>query len=158
MITFIRRAALRGAFIAELLIAPVTAAFGQSAFEADEAYPVAYQDRMTLVAPAQAEAQRQLGKPVELKISSLLYKHSWVFLLSTIVDAKGDPLDLEGTTLEEAAREGGASHVFCALLKWEAGTWTIVASCLGVTDLAWAGWAEEYHAPPEIFELQHEED
>lgn len=121
----------------------------------DGAYPVAFQDRMTLVAPARAEAERQLGRPVELKVSSLLYKSSWVFLLSTMVDAKGEPLDLTGTNLGEAVREGVASRVFCALLRWDAGRWMVVASCLGATDVAWAEWAEKYHAPPEIFELQN---
>lgn len=92
---------------------------------------------------------------MDLKASSLLYKHSWVFLLSTMVDKKGNPLDLTGTKLEQAAREGAASRVFCALLKFDAGRWKVVASCLGVTDVAWTGWDRKYHAPSEIFDLEN---
>ena len=132
---------------------PALPGFAQSV--ADEAFPVAGPDRMTLIKPARAEAERQLGRPVELEVSSMLYKHSWVFLFSTMVDKEGNPIDLTGTKLEEAAQACVASRVFCALLKWDADRWKVVASCLGATDVAWSGWDRKYHAPPEKFELEN---
>lgn len=147
MIVSFRR--IRAGFLA--VAASGSVALGQPA--TDGAFPVAFQDRMTLVRPARAEAERQLGRQVELDVSSMLYKDSWVFLMSRMVDAGGAPLDPTGTKLEPAARQGGASRVFCALLHFESKRWKVIASCLGVTDVAWAGWARRYRAPPEIFEL-----
>ena len=109
---------------------------------------------MAIIDVAQTEAERQMGRPLLLRVESLQHKDGWAFLYSNMIDENGDPLDLTGSRLEEAAREGGASRVFCALLKQTAGGWNIVDSCLGVTDMAWVGWDEKHHAPPDIMELQ----
>lgn len=106
-----------------------------------------------LIQPAREEVERQMERQIWLKISSIRERDGWGFLLATMVDPKGEPLDLTGTKLEEAAREGAASHLFCALLRRHTGEWHVVASCLGVTDGAWAGWGRKYGAPSEIFEI-----
>lgn len=100
---------------------------------------------------ARAEAERLLARPVTLRIDHLRVHGDWAFLLSEMLGPDGELLDYTGTYLEEAASVGGASHVFCALLRREAGEWTLVASCLGATDVAWDGWDREYGAPDEVF-------
>ncbi|MFT4163495.1 hypothetical protein [Shinella sp.] len=116
-------------------------------------YTVADPAQMAIIGIARAEAERLVGRKLLLKVTSLRRKDGWAFLFSTMIDENGDPLDLTGTILEDAARAGVASRVFCTLLKQDAGTWRIVESGLGVTDVAWTGWDGKYGAPPEIFEF-----
>lgn len=110
--------------------------------------------RSAIVGPTRAEAGKRLGRAVSLKITSLKREGAWAFLVSRMVDQTGEPIDLAGTRLEAAARAGMASRTFCALLRQEDGTWMVVASCLGVTDVAWSGWDQRYGAPAGIFLLE----
>lgn len=119
----------------------------------DEALPYTVADpaQMAMINVARDEAERQMGRKLSLKVSHLEWKDGWAFLFSNMIDENGDPLDLKGTRLEDAARVVVASHAFCALLKQAADQWTIVETCLGTTGVAWAGWSGKYGAPPEIF-------
>lgn len=108
-----------------------------------------------IVSAAAAEAARKLGRPVVLAPRSLKQRDGWAFLYAHMLEKSGQPLDFRGTTLAESARHGAASPVFCALLHLETGAWRVVASCLGPTDVAWAGWDARYGAPPAIFVLDN---
>lgn len=103
---------------------------------------------------ARAAAEGQIGRPVTLQVDHMREQDGWAFVLSQMRGPDGALLDYTGTYLEQAAREGGASHVFCALLRRDAESWTVVATCLGAMDLAWDGWDREHGAPSELFRLQ----
>lgn len=121
----------------------------------NEALPYTIVDpaQMAIIDVARAEAERRMRRKLLLKVASLRQKNGWAFLFSTMIDENGDPLDLKGTGLEDAARAGVASRAFCALLKRDAGRWRIVETCLGVTDVAWTGWDRKYGAPSAIFKF-----
>ena len=107
-----------------------------------------------LVELAENAARQQLGRPLELDVRSLKRQDGWAFLYALMRGRDGKPLDLAGTRLEGAANEGAASRVFCALLRARNGRWTIVDSCLGVTEVAWTDWDRKYGAPKGVFELR----
>lgn len=111
--------------------------------------------RQAIVDVAESAARQQLDRPLALNVKSLNQKGDWAFLYAVMLGQDRKPLDLAGTRLAEAAREGMASRVFCALLRFRNAQWTIVASCLGVTDVAWTGWSRTYGAPAELFELHN---
>lgn len=106
-----------------------------------------------IVECSQKEAQRQLRRTLVLEVQSLKQTDGWAFLLSQMRGTDRRPLDLTGTWLEDSARAGVASRVFCALLRYRSGHWQIIASCIGVTDVAWMDWHRKYGAPTKVFEL-----
>lgn len=143
-----------GLFGAILVVAIAAASPGGAQSPARrEAAPDMQADK-ALVDVAEDAARQQLGRPLKLDVRSLKRRDGWAFLYSLMLGPDGQPLDLAGTRLEGAAREGAASRVFCALLRAQNGRWRIVDSCLGVTDVAWTGWDRKYGAPKDVFELK----
>ncbi|WGG59455.1 hypothetical protein [Brucella intermedia] len=111
-------------------------------------------DSKAIAALARKAAEADLGKRLTLQIVSMRAARDWAFLFANMVDRDGKALDLQGTRFAGAAAEGQASRAYCALLKRRSEGWTIVASCMAITDVAWTGWASKYGAPPEIFDLK----
>lgn len=129
-----------------LLAAPLAAA---DPVMLDPTSPEGY----AIVAPAIADASAQLGKPVRLDIRSLKAADGWAFIWSAMQDPDGSPVDYAGTPFAEAAANGGMSKKYVALLHQGEQGWTIVDKRVGSSDIAWAGWSEQYAAPAAIFEI-----
>ena len=66
-------------------------------------------------------------------------------------------MDYRGTRYEELQRDGVFDDWVCALLRREGGRWRVVAHSIGATDVVYATWPEDYHAPRAIFGLPEEE-
>jgi hypothetical protein len=67
----------------------------------------------------------------------------------------GQPFSFAGTTYAAAEAEGfidGGGTTY-ALLRREAGVWTVKAFAVGPTDVPWTTWPEEYGAPPALMDL-----
>ncbi|MBO9664707.1 hypothetical protein [Dokdonella sp.] len=102
---------------------------------------------------ALVELAAGLGKPAQLDVKSLRVSGEWAFVYASIQGAGGRPIDYQGTPFAEEAEAGLKSHVYAGLLRGSGEHWTLVASVVGPTDVAWTDWARQYSAPAAIFEL-----
>lgn len=102
---------------------------------------------------AQAAVRAELQRPLALRVQTLRVAGAWGFVIAELRSPDDLPFDYTGTKLEEPAREGYVSRQFAALLARRAGTWEVLESRIGATDVAWAGWAEKHHAPAALFAL-----
>lgn len=102
---------------------------------------------------AQAAVQHDLQRPLRLQPGTVHVAGGWGFVLAELRAPGGGTLDLAGTRLADAAREGFASRQVALLLVQRGGRWQVVEQRLGVTDVAWEGWAERHGAPPSLFVL-----
>ena len=104
------------------------------------------------VEAAQANAARELGKPVQLAIKTFNTEQGWAFIHATMLGADGQPFSYAGTEFAQAAEAGIKSTSYAALLqRTHDGKWHIVVERIGPTDLAWADWSQQYGAPPTLF-------
>ncbi len=107
--------------------------------------------RATLLDSAREPVSAALGKPVLFRVRQLRHQGDWAFLLATMEERDGHPLDYAGTPKAEIAAQGYASHLYAALLHRTPKGWTVAANAIGPTDVAWADWAKRYGAPEAIF-------
>jgi hypothetical protein len=106
-----------------------------------------------LHAAAQAAAATELQRPLRLVVQTARSSGRWGFVLAELKAPDGAVFDYRGTAFEEAAREGYLSRAYAVLLqRGDSGHWQVVASRVGPTDVAWAGWAARYQAPVQLFD------
>lgn len=88
---------------------------------------------------ARATVEEKAGRPV-LFAGSLKELDGWAFFNGGIVDKSG-----------QAIRVGGAESSDTVILwKKSGGAWELVTSAVGITDVYYAGWPDEYGAPNEL--------
>lgn len=95
-----------------------------------------------------------LGQPVQFVVDTLRAEHeNWAFYAGQIQQPDGRPIDFSRTRYAEAieAQMFDGPTVF-ALFSYNNGQWRVVTFVVGPTDVAYAGWAEEYNAPAALFE------
>lgn len=110
-------------------------------------------ERQAILKSTLADLVRALGKPAQLDVSSLRVSGEWAFVYASIQTPGGQPIDYADTPFAEAAEAGMKSKRYAALLRGHATEWTLVASAIGPTDVAWSPWATQYGAPQAIFEV-----
>lgn len=101
---------------------------------------------------ARHSAEQRLSREVKLRVRHLAVDGAWAFLFAEMQGPDGKPVDYAGTPLAQAAREGVVSRAFAALLHREGSRWTITASSVGPTDVAWQEWSRQYDAPAQLFD------
>lgn len=95
-----------------------------------------------------------LGQPVQFVVDTLRAEdENWAFYAGQIQQPNGRPIDFSHTRYAEAieAQMFDGPTVF-ALFSYNNGQWRVVTFVVGPTDVAYAGWAEEYNAPAALFE------
>lgn len=107
--------------------------------------------RAALLDAARIPLEADLGKPVKFVVDRLKIAGDHAFLLATMQDGHGKPLDYTGTRLADAAAQGFVSHRFAALLARRDGVWHVVVDAVGPTDIAWSGWAAKYKVSAALF-------
>ncbi|MUM19732.1 hypothetical protein FZI91_05270 [Mycobacterium sp. CBMA271] len=108
---------------------------------------------IAVLAPAIADVTVQLGKPARLDVRSLKAAEGWAFVWSAMQEPDGSPIDYTGTPFAGAAANGGMSKKYVALMHQDGQGWVLVDKRVGPSDIAWAGWGEQYGAPSAIFEI-----
>lgn len=108
--------------------------------------------RSALLDAARAPVEADLGKPVKFKVDRINVVGADAFLLATMEDTAGRPLDFTGTRLAEAAARGFASHRYAALLHKGDSGWTVAATAVAPGDVAWRDWATRYKVPASLFD------
>lgn len=108
--------------------------------------------RKSILDIARQPAEQQLSREVKFRVRRLAVDGPWAFLFADMQGPDGKPVDYAGTPLAQAAREGVVSRAFAALLHRDGSRWTIAASVVGPTDVAWQNWSQEYGAPAQLFD------
>lgn len=116
---------------------------------AASAFPAA--ERAALMDAARPAAEADLGLPVRFVVTRLERQGEWAFLLATMQNPHGRPVDLARSKRASAAREGMVSNVYAALLRRRDGHWVPVDHATGPTDVAWEDWADKHGAPRAVF-------
>ncbi|HEY0179225.1 MAG TPA: hypothetical protein VGC30_06290 [Dokdonella sp.] len=109
-------------------------------------------ERAAVLDAARAPVQSELGKPVQFVVKRLAVLGPWAFVHAAMQSSGGQPVDYVGTRYEDAALRGHKSSSYAALLKRRGEVWEIVNYSIGPTDVAWQTWADQYKAPPALFE------
>lgn len=102
-----------------------------------------------IVTVARLPVEDAFGAGVKLKVETLNVEGSWAFVL-----AKVSGVDLAKSSLAEAAKEGGVSNQYAALLTKRQKRWELVDSVIGPTDPAWLAWVETHEVPEKLFETK----
>jgi hypothetical protein len=63
-------------------------------------------------------------------------------------------MSYRGTVYQAAIDAGAFDDGIVALLRKRGGKWQVVRFVIGATDVPYAEWDKEYHAPPAIFQEQ----
>lgn len=124
-----------------------------SAQEAPRTPATTSTEGQAIVQPALTKLVADLGKPARLDVKGLRVSGEWAFVYAAIQTPGGQPIDYKDTPFADAAEAGMKSRTYAALLRGRGESWSLVASAIGPTDVAWSGWAREYGAPAAIFEL-----
>jgi hypothetical protein len=113
---------------------------------------VGSKERKAVLSALRAAVQRELKKPVVFGVDHLKVQGGWAFMRGMPRHPSGKPMNYQGTPYQEAIEQGIFDDWICALLRKQHGRWRVVAYVIGATDVPYAGWAQQYRAPPGIFE------
>lgn len=132
----------------------LTAACSQppASTEAPNAPPATSDASAAMISALAPVVAAEIGTPVRLEVKQANVQDEWAWIAVQTLQPDGSPIAWSATALASryengAMDEGGGAY---ALLKLENGAWRVVTHVIAPTDMAWASWAAEYGAPPEI--------
>lgn len=114
-------------------------------------------ERNKIVDVLRSVVEKELKKPVIIKIETLNVQNGWAFLIGIPLEKSGEPMNYHGTPYQELINAGVFDNWICALLHKEgynSSNWGVVRHVIGATDMPFLDWEKLYFAPPEIFKLQ----
>lgn len=139
-------------FLFFLLLLTSTIAMSQSNDASQMHTPAAGSaERQAILDAARAPLQQTLGQPVQFVVHQLRIGGDWCFLYAQMRHPDGSAIDYASTSYVEAARQGGVSQDYAALLHRDQDRWAVRAEVVGPTDPAWLAWPEEYKVPEALF-------
>ncbi len=96
--------------------------------------------------------RRGFIRTVQFQVRQFNVVAGWAFVHAVMQRPDGRPIDCSRTPDAEAARRGGKSNRFAALLRQQGEGWKVVAYAVGPTGCRFGGgWSKEYSAPSELF-------
>lgn len=79
----------------------------------------------------------------------------WAFVVARPQTPTGRSIDFSKTRHAERQAAGILDgDTLYALLKARGGTWSVLDYAIGPTDVTYAGWPDEFGAPPGLFGLR----
>lgn len=109
--------------------------------------------RVAILDALRPAIERGFGQPVKFLVNRIRSDGRWAFVVAEPQTPAGRPIDMRRTRYASAMREGvmDGNTVYALLRKGPRG-WTLTASVVGPTDVAWDSWDTEYGAPRAIFQ------
>lgn len=104
-------------------------------------------ERKAILDALRPVAVEALGAPIEFAVEKISVSGDWAFALVTPQRPGGGAIAWDGTVCA-----GDVSHLVGGLLQKKNGAWSLAASALCPTDVAWVTWPDDYGAPQELFE------
>lgn len=95
-----------------------------------------------------------LGQPVMFVVQTLKIQGDWVFVVARPQRPDGREIDFRRTRHRDRIEEGVFDGpTLYALMQRRDQRWSVVDFAIGPTDVFYAGWPEEFGAPPEMLGL-----
>lgn len=108
--------------------------------------------RTLLLNTLRVPIEKELKQPVRFVVDVLKVEGEYAFFRGNTKDAFGKDIDFSKTTYRELLEQGFFDgDATAALLKKVNGKWSVMTYVIGPTDVAWANWSDEYHAPAVLF-------
>lgn len=135
-----------------LLLLTSTTAMSQDNHAIDMRTPaVGSAERQAILDAVRTPLQQVLGQQVQFVVHQMRVGDDWGFVYARMQRPDGGMIDYVSTSYAEAAKQGGVSQDYAALLHHHDGRWTVRVEVVGPTDPAWLAWPEEYKAPEALF-------
>lgn len=112
-------------------------------------------ERGPIRAAVELKLAEVLGSPARLEVEIMRRDGDWAFVSGPAISPVGGEIDFAATKLAEPHAEGmmdGSNTL--ALLKREAGAWTVVEIAVGPTDVPQIAWAETHGVKPALVGLE----
>ncbi len=94
--------------------------------------------------------EKDLKQKVIFQVDVLKMLNGWAFITGKPRQPDQSPINYKKTRYQADIKEGAFDDGYCALLHNTNGKWKLVTYEIGATDVAYAGWAKQYHAPKAI--------
>ena len=109
--------------------------------------------RKSLLDALRGPIEKDLAQPVQFVVTTLRVQDNWAFVVANPQTKTGQPIDYKATHYAQAIADGvfDGGTVF-ALLKADAGNWSVKEFVIGPTDVAYLAWPEQHGAPATLFE------
>ena len=95
--------------------------------------------------------EQKLQQKVLFVVQGIEVQDGYAFMQGRPVQPDGAHIDYSHTVYSEAVQAGAFDDAVSALLRWRAGSWTVLTYNIGATDVTWLPWASDYGAPEAIF-------
>jgi hypothetical protein len=113
--------------------------------------------RKPLLDALRPTVEKDLGQPVRFVVEKLRRQQGWVFIVAYPQTPAGRSIDFMKTRHAERAEAGLLDgDTLYALLQQRGQKWTVLDYVIGPTDVTYAGWPDDYGAPPALFGLRNE--
>jgi hypothetical protein len=112
-------------------------------------------ERDAMIAALSPRASEEIGIPVTFTVNIKRTQGEWGWLIAQPWTPDGAQIDWSTTRYATQAQEGmlDGNGTTYALLRKQAGQWSVVALAVGPTDVAYADWPQRYGAPPALLDL-----
>ncbi len=130
----------------------LTLASGPSAASAQECFTPQGALRRSVLDALRAPVADNLKQPIEFVVSTIRVcwegRELWAFVFAKPQKPGGAPIDWQ------SAGYFDCSQTVMGLLgrSYPSDPWTVLDHAICPTDVTWAGWTEQYGAPPQLFE------
>lgn len=134
----------------EVLLVTLGALVSMTAISAPaEAMPYTPQgeERKAILDALRVTVAEALGAPIEFVVEKIAASGEWAFALVTPRRPGGAPIAWEKTVCA-----GDVSYLVGGLMRKNGTSWSVAASAICPTDVAWSEWPKDYGAPAEIFD------
>jgi len=105
-------------------------------------------ERKDILEVPRVPVEQELGAPIAFKVTMLRVAGGWALMTGVPQRPGGRAVDYRKTRYAESMREGTFDDNVQALLRREGPGWRVVTYVIGVTDVSWSAWPEEYPAAP----------
>ncbi len=104
-----------------------------------------------LQALLETKVSEQLGRPLKVLIQQRRQLHNWMFLIGTVWELNGEPIDYQTTRLAKQGNEGMIDEVLLGLVQKSDDAWVLLAFSFGSTDAPFIDWSEQFQIPMQLF-------
>lgn len=95
-----------------------------------------------------------LGQSVKFVVATLRTQGDWAYVVARPQRPDGREIDFRATRYREVIDQGVFDGpTLYALMQRREQRWTVVDFVIGPTDVAWAGWPDEFGAPTALLGL-----
>jgi hypothetical protein len=95
--------------------------------------------------------EKETGGAVIFVVHALNVMGEWAYVDADPRRPNGDKVDWRKTKFRRAFEADMFSGLVLVLLRKQGGSWKVVETAMGPTDVAWIEWAKQYKLPDDLF-------